>query len=299
MSEKTKTGRALIDIFSNHILTQNLYDLTVSGGRIKNRVFKIVKKLVKRIDEKNIPSRGKLLDKANKSIIDQENELKKSKYFYIEEREHESNIKKGNIAKSQASAFRLSQFINNIPEWKKNANKKRFFYLDIGAGEGTKTLDMRKKLGIKREDTYCLDLVDTSFIVNQERDACTYEFYDGKKMPFKDNQANLITIILAIHHVKNIDLFFKELSRITKKGGIIVVREHDVNDEILESMLRSLHFMHDVSNKVTGKDSKTYIESYYSMNQLIKLFEKYDFKLLANLDFRTKTGAYFIAFQKN
>ena len=34
------------------------------------------------------------------------------------------------------------------------------------------------------------------------------------------------------------------------------------------------------------------------MNQLIKLFEKYDFKLLANLDFRTKTGAYFIAFQK-
>ena len=102
-----------------------------------------------------------------------------------------------------------------------------------------------------------------------------------------------------IGKVNSQDLFFKELSRITKKGGIIVVREHDVNDEILESMLRSLHFMHDVSNKVTGKDSKTYIESYYSMNQLIKLFEKYDFKLLANLDFRTKTGAYFIAFQKN
>ena len=63
--------------------------------------------------------------------------------------------------------------------------KKEFFYLDIGAGEGTKILDMRTKLGIKREDTYCLDLVDTSFIVNQERDACTYEFYDGKNAILK------------------------------------------------------------------------------------------------------------------
>ena len=44
-------------------------------------------------------------------------------------------------------------------------------------------------------------------------------FMMEKKMPFKDNQANLVTIILAIHHVKNIDLFFKDLSRITKKVG--------------------------------------------------------------------------------
>ena len=299
MTDKQKTANALKYIFSNYILTQNLYDLTVSSGRIKSRIFKIVKSLSKDLsNKKNLPSRGKLLDQANAIVLSKEKELKKEKYYHIEERIHEEAIKKGNIAKSQASAYRLAQFINNIQEWKKEKSKKIFCYIDIGAGEGTKTLDMRTKLGIPKKDTYCLDLVDTSFILNQERDACIYEFYDGKNMPFKDNQANLVTIILAIHHVTKIDTFFKELSRITKKGGVVVVREHDVNDENLDAMLRALHFLHDVSNKTTSQETKNYVESYLNMNQLVKLFNKYNFKLLANLDFRTKTGAYFIAFQK-
>jgi len=299
MTDKQKTAKALIHVFSDHILTQNLYDLTVSSGRVKNRIYKIVKIMYKDLNIKKFPTRGKLLDIANKVVLKKEEELKKEKYYHMEERIHENEIRKGSIAKSQASAYRLAQFMNNIPEWKKERGKKDFCYVDIGAGEGTKTLDMRTKLGIAKKDTHCLDLIDTSFRLNQESDACIYEFYDGKKMPFKANYANLVTIILAIHHVTNINVFFKELSRITRPGGIVVVREHDVNDNILDSMLRVLHFMHDVSNKTTSKETKNYVESYYNMNELVKIFEKYNFKLLSNLDFRTKTGAYFIAFQKN
>ena len=40
MTDKQKTANALKYIFSNYILTQNLYDLTVSSGRIKSRIFK-------------------------------------------------------------------------------------------------------------------------------------------------------------------------------------------------------------------------------------------------------------------
>ena len=175
MTDKQKTAKALIHVFSDHILTQNLYDLTVSSGRVKNRIFKIVKSMYKDLNKKNFPTRGKLLDIANKVVLKKEEELKKEKYFHMEERIHENEIHKGNIAKSQASAYRLAQFMNNIPEWKKERGKKDFCYVDIGAGEGTKTLDMRTKLGIAKKDTHCLDLIDTSFILDQESDACIYE----------------------------------------------------------------------------------------------------------------------------
>lgn len=67
------------------------------------------------------------------------------------------------------------------------------------------------------------------------------------QIPFADNTFDLITIIFAAHEIRNDEeriLFFKELSRIIKPSGSIVVTEHlrDVNN-LLAYNIGFLHFL--------------------------------------------------------
>ena len=67
------------------------------------------------------------------------------------------------------------------------------------------------------------------------------------QIPFADNTFDLITIIFAAHEIRDDEeriLFFKELSRITKPSGKIVVTEHlrDINN-LLAYNIGFFHFL--------------------------------------------------------
>jgi ubiquinone/menaquinone biosynthesis C-methylase UbiE len=67
------------------------------------------------------------------------------------------------------------------------------------------------------------------------------------QIPFADNTFDLITIIFAAHEIRNNEeriLFFKELSRILKPSGKIVVTEHlrDINN-LLAYNIGFFHFL--------------------------------------------------------
>lgn len=67
------------------------------------------------------------------------------------------------------------------------------------------------------------------------------------QIPFADNTFDLITIIFAAHEIRNVEeriMFFKELSRIIKPSGKIVVTEHlrDFNN-LLAYNIGFFHFL--------------------------------------------------------
>src|SRR5581483_6479749 len=59
--------------------------------------------------------------------------------------------------------------------------------------------------------------------------AVTYKVYDGKKLPFADASMDLTFAICVMHHIppENLDLFVRELKRVTRKGGLVAIFEHN------------------------------------------------------------------------
>jgi 2-polyprenyl-3-methyl-5-hydroxy-6-metoxy-1,4-benzoquinol methylase len=96
--------------------------------------------------------------------------------------------------------------------------------LDFGCGRGRSVL----KLRLAGYDAYGAD-VDMSPIKNAGQlyqhygfaiDKCLFKIDDKCSIPFDDNYFDIIFSEQVIEHVRNIDLFFKEISRLTKPEGI-------------------------------------------------------------------------------
>ena len=112
-------------------------------------------------------------------------------------------------------------------------NKKIKNYLDVGCLDGNKTEMTGKYLGLKKKDIYCLNLEsDKTFIGGKQSKNIIFKTYNGiENFPLEDNFFSLITYDSVLHHVENIDHVLKETHRILRKGGLLLVREHDARTD--------------------------------------------------------------------
>lgn len=141
-------------------------------------------------------------------------------------------------------------------------------YLDIGIGKGIITYTVGKYL---KASTYGIDISD-------ERDPSVYKkitfsTYDGINIPYAG--FDVITLIMVIHHISDIDSFMNRLYHSLDKGGIVVIRDHDISNS---NELRLVKIQHEIMSELYGDTSiysKDYYEHYYSKNELIELFTKH------------------------
>jgi ubiquinone/menaquinone biosynthesis C-methylase UbiE len=74
---------------------------------------------------------------------------------------------------------------------------------------------------------------------------------DGNRCSIPDENADLIYAIDMFHMVKDTDLFLKELNRITKKNGILIIEDgHQPRALSKEKILRSGYW------KITGEEKR-------------------------------------------
>jgi ubiquinone/menaquinone biosynthesis C-methylase UbiE len=100
--------------------------------------------------------------------------------------------------------------------------------LDVGTGTGLVPLIVGDKL--KREDTfYCSDvsekILDSAKIsLEQEKYKCNFEFVKlDKYIPFKNESIDVITVNSVLHHIPDTGGFLKEVDRVLKKNGVLVI----------------------------------------------------------------------------
>lgn len=111
-------------------------------------------------------------------------------------------------------AYEFAKF--NIP---KNSN-----LLEVGFGEGygISLLSNSKKF----KKIHALD-INYDCIKNAKEKYnfknLSFEIYDGKKIPFKDNSFDAIISFQVIEHIKNDSGFINEIHRVLKKGGILIL----------------------------------------------------------------------------
>jgi SAM-dependent methyltransferase len=98
--------------------------------------------------------------------------------------------------------------------------------LDVGCGVGITDFYLTSQF----KKVYGIDLsrgvVNKAAVLNPK---ASYKFYSGKKLPYADNSMDVTFAICVMHHVvpEGLAQFSGEMMRVTKKGGLVMVFEHN------------------------------------------------------------------------
>jgi ubiquinone/menaquinone biosynthesis C-methylase UbiE len=230
---------------------------------------------------------------AVKMIIDEESDTKiydnLRKYMYKFKQKKTYKRKFLSIYKKRT---REEAIVNLLLTWQSSpirAKLPAYFdvnntvYLDLGCANGWKTIKMGKGLGLDKENIYGADIDDwLNISKNRDKNIDKFNFIKlkkGKKFPIKTGKFNLITLLMVLHHVKNIDRYLREVNRIMKMNGLLVVREHDAFNDIDNMLIDIDHALYD---RVYQNNSQLYLDTYYAKYfdwiERTVLFKYYGFK---------------------
>jgi SAM-dependent methyltransferase len=131
-------------------------------------------------------------------------------------------MQRNNVERAEGQATELCRAIHRFLYSESEMKNPTFkTYLDIGCGDGSITKLLAECIGA--EQVHCVEVksppADTTIKYSQPADTGLLE-YD-------DNHFDMITAIMCLHHVKNLDTMVSEIHRILKPGGYLFIKEHD------------------------------------------------------------------------
>jgi len=156
-------------------------------------------------------------------------------------------------------------------------------YLDIGCGGGHKTSLIGKELKLKKENMNGTDIKKWG-PYSQENTKYDFNFKfikDDGTLDYKDNSFDIITCILMLHHVKELDNILVEIKRILKPNGIILIIEHDNHTDSDNMTLDILHLLYGylVDKTENYIDNPDY-SRYYNWCEWDYIFDKHEFSYI-------------------
>ena len=164
------------------------------------------------------------------------------------------NITQDNILIKRSSKQYIDNLLNQNPEWK---------VLDIGCGYTA-----------HKKATVICDIQDLS---NFYRDK-NFVKLDGYILPFKDNEFDFVIASHVIEHVKDVNTFIKELSRVSSKGYIELptILEDNLVFENKKDHIWHMEF-DDIENKLNISEKIQYLEpviTVSSSKKFLKIFRQ-------------------------
>jgi len=119
-----------------------------------------------------------------------------------------------------------------VSKIKKNLNKlnisitPEFKYLDLCCGNGNKTNSIAENLKIK--NIYGTDIESWGPYSVKRKFNFDFRYIKNDKLMFENKSFDLITCFLSLHHIPKLKNILKEIHRILKPNGIILILEHDL-----------------------------------------------------------------------
>ena len=150
-------------------------------------------------------------------------------------------------------------------------------YLDIGCYDGEITEAMSEHFKLSKLHAYGVDI--KNYIDDSKKESkITFKEYDGKILPFDDSSLDLITCLMVFHHItdENLNILVGEIFRVLKPGGSVILREHDVTDNIDKVGLDIMHYFYDYVWNARGTDANNWISNYKSNILWSELFAKHN-----------------------
>ena len=139
---------------------------------------------------------------------------------------HKNNIKLSGEAPDYFAEYKIIDTVNLI---KKHNLPDDLNILDFGSGVGNSVPFFKKHL--PRAHLTCMDVSQKSLdmAASLYNNSTEFKLFDGNAIPIHDDAYDLVFTACVFHHIphgKHIQLF-KEIFRIIKPGGLIIIFEHN------------------------------------------------------------------------
>jgi len=126
-------------------------------------------------------------------------------------------------------------FIDEVMNWQRmgkqfiSKESKKISILDIGTGTGFVPLNIG--MFLKKNDLFiCSDISKNMLKISKKnildtKFKCDFKYLklDGKELNLKSNSLDYITLNSVLHHIPNLSTFFKEIDRLLKVDGLLII----------------------------------------------------------------------------
>jgi len=118
--------------------------------------------------------------------------------------------------------------------------------LDVGTGNGN-FIKIIASLTDEFEEIIGIDEMEVAVSTsskNFEDDRISFQLMNGYKMNFEDDSFDMVCLSNTLHHLEDVNGLFKEMERVLKPGGIILINEMIANglDKRQKAHLKIHHF---------------------------------------------------------
>jgi len=160
------------------------------------------------------------------------------------------------------ASYRAKQVVQYV---EKNQKSTPLTLLDVGCGNGTITRALSESLKLNNQTCVGVDVVR----MDDAQKAFQYlQVAEEHAMPFENGTFNVITCLMSLHHMKDIDRKLSEIGRVCKAGGLLIIREHDAPYE--NGRGASFHALLDVMHGLYCRvwpaipEAESFYASYYA-----------------------------------
>jgi len=179
----------------------------------------------------------------------------------------------------------------------------KFTLLDFGGSDGS----MLYAIKIHLKSRYMLS-IDKSQLISADLDSwsnhdiaqlypqeITYMVLtENHPIPIESGSMSLVTCFQVLHHIEHIDYVMQELTRVLKPGGFLMIREHDVNDNVSKMLTDIEHSLYEeVINKNTSAEFlDKYTAWYRGKSEWDDLLGKHKLQRVSNVNYHLLSKEY-------
>jgi hypothetical protein len=94
-----------------------------------------------------------------------------------------------------------------------------------------------------------------------------------------EGEVDLVTIYIGIHHApyKKLVTFLTSISQVIRKGGYLILREHDCDSPEMHQMAAMAHDVFNIATGVSWEENAREVRNFHSVSQFEILLSAYDF----------------------
>lgn len=152
-------------------------------------------------------------------------------------------------------------------------------FIDIGTGNGRIADGLREHWDMTRQNAFGIDVCNYLADVD-----ITSLMYNQGAIPLPDNCLDLATCFMVLHHVDNMSAVLRQIWRVLKPGGQLIVRETDAKNR---SYLVFNHVCEDLFYKVFSEQPGVPLPNYHGSDRYWRdLFTRHNFEIsdIANFE---------------